>query len=242
MSRLQRRRRGVVITRITSIADYATSAYTRYKVIGLNGGVYTITVDSGGLCSCTCQASKFRGDCYHVAILQMEFNKESLLHHLKPIEPVSISKVDFARYYAQERFVAERIFLGQQQYLVFGHKVYLQDKPTPRWQFNEFQRYAGTILEGAWERKGVDKFYLFDCPFFKGQDLTHSSLAERRDKLEGVFNKFKHPSIALSPYVYTPEDKKLMESTYGNILLKDVTATYNLTGKSPRAFMIKART
>ena len=236
--------RGTLIKCLTSLDDYERHSFTQYRVRGKDSlDSHVVTIDAGGLWTCDCKSARFRGACYHVELVKTEQNRYIYLGRLKPIEAAVIDIGTFDKYFKQERFIAERIYPGERSYMIFGKNIYLQTEKWPAVEFKNFQKFAGTILEGVWDHSNYRKrrhFYVFDCPFFKGQDLTRSPLYFRREKMEEVTRELDADIILPTPYAIMEEEKTNL--VHGrHCILKDVMSPYDLTGHSIHSWMIAGR-
>ena len=205
--------------------------------------IRTISVDAEGLWLCSCPSNRFRGICYHVNVIQFELERVRLLKQLKEmrIDPALVGIEEFRKYFALQRFVAEPHYGLHRQYLLIARWVYLDNTRREDWSFEGMLRWAGTVLEGVWDKsdKKSPKFRVFDCLYSKGIDHRYSPLGLRRELAEEAVKALSVPAVMLSDYEYTVEAKQDLVMKHGIIILKDVNSTYDNNGKSPRSWMVQ---
>lgn len=221
------------------------SNYTRYWVRGEGCNLYMITVDSENLWTCTCESNIFRGLCYHILMIKTELERRILTKRMHKINPVCVNRRDFDNYFNSERFIAEPIYGGPRQFVIFGRFIYRGGKKEMEWCLPGHIKLAGTILEGLWDcygkKRGMEIFRICDCLFYKGLDYRFSPLAIRREMAERVIKVWRPPMVRLTDYEYSLEGKNELMNQWGSVLLKDINSTYDLTEKSPRAWMVLMR-
>jgi hypothetical protein len=237
---------GVQVKLATDPDDYDKTGYTKYEVRGDSAMIYVVTVDSEGLWSCSCPSSTFRGLCYHIQMIRTELERIAILNRIPKIAPVIVNARDFERYYNQGRFIAEPLYGGPRQFVTFGRWIYLDKNRRKEWCLPGHLRLAGTVLEGAWDNYGRPRgrgvFRVIDCLCYKGIDYRLSPLALRREMAERALHKWCPSHVALTEYEFTPEGKAELMAKYGVCMLKDINSPYDLANRSPRAWMVKART
>lgn len=218
------------------------TCYTRYKVRG-ETRIHEVRVDRGGLWSCNCRSSSYKGNCYHVWMVKMSIFA-SAFRQIPQREIEVIDVTDFRRYYRQERFLAEPFYRGCRNRLYFGRNVWL-GLEQQHWDYPGVVNLAGTVLEGCYtERFGPKQFVLVDCLYYKGTNYTGSPLVVRKEMLEKAFKVFKgKTSVGLGDYVVTEKDKEVLRARCQNhIVLKDISSAYiQVPGESSRAWLVPAR-
>jgi len=236
---------GVQVRLVTNPDDFDKTGYTQYEVRGDSAKIYVVTVDSEGLWSCSCPSNTFRGLCYHIQMIRMELERVAYLNRMPKIAPVVVNARDFERYYGQDRFIAEPIYGGPRQYVTFGRWVFLGKQNRKQWCLPGYLRLAGTMLEGTWDNYGRPRgqgiFRIIDCLSYKGLDYRLSPLALRREMAERILEKWCPSDVALTEYEFTLDGKEELMAKYGVCVLKDINSSYDLTNKSPRAWMVRAR-
>jgi hypothetical protein len=229
---------------LTPPAEFERTGYTRYQVRGDNSPhLRLVRVDREGLWTCTCKSNRFRGMCYHVNMIQFEIERIPILNRLNQLrhEPATVDTIDFEQYFSQQRFVAEPAYKGVRQYILIAQHVWLDKLHKAEWEFKDFHRFAGTVLEGVWDGSKKPRFRVFDCIYHKGLCLKNSPLAFRRDLAESTVAAMKIEEIQLTDYEYDIAGKQNLLLTCGAVVLKDVASPYDLSGKSPRCWMMAKR-
>lgn len=199
--------KGIKVKIVTPPRQFHKTCYTKYEVRGDSPMIYVVTVDSEGLWSCSCPSSTYRGLCYHIQMIRMEMERFAILNRLPPIKPVPVDPKDFARYYTQDRFIAEPIYGGPRQFVTFGRWIYLGKLNKKVWCLPGYIKLAGTVLEGTWDNYGRPKgrgiFRVIDCIQHKGIDFSLSPLAILREMAERVLEKWCPSNVALTEYEFT---------------------------------------
>lgn len=236
---------GVQVRLVSDPRKFDVTGITRYEVRGDSPTIYVVTVDSEGLWTCSCPSNMYRGLCYHVQMIRMELERDIILQRIPRVSPTKVSAPDFERYYMRDRFLAEPIYGGPRQFITFGRWVYLNRTKRKDWCLPGWLRFAGTVLEGTWDnygkRAGQGLFRVIDCLMYKGLNHSLSPLALRRELAEKVLSKWCPPCVAMAEYEFTQEGKAELLAKWGSVMLKDINSTYDLTNRSPRAWMVKGR-
>lgn len=219
------------------------TSYSRYKVRGEGRSIYTVSVDKGGLWSCNCAGSSFRGSCYHIWMVKMSVFAAAF-RQIPQREIEVIDQTDFREYYKQERFLAEPFYQGCRERLFFGRDVRL-GLEQQCCDFLGVLRLAGTVLEGCYtKRSGHKQFVLMDCLYYKGTNYTGSPLVVRKEMLERAFRIIKGKIPAkLGEYAVLLKDKnELRERCQNHIVIKDISSAYiQIPGESSRVWLVPAR-
>jgi len=240
-------RRKVKIHRLTPSSEYDKTPSTIFMVRGDSPAIYKVRVDGAGLYSCSCKSGKFRGFCYHVEMVRMEKERIRIINKLYPPTLSPTHDVDFNDYFSQERFIAEPLFSGPTEYITFGRYVHLGKIRRQDWEIPGYLRLAGTILVATWDdlnmgRATKDLFRIlrvFDCVYQRGVDLRNTPLAFRRDFMEELCKQWSPPGVAVVPCAASQEDKQKLVLAHKNIVLKDIASPWDLSDRSPRAWVIK---
>lgn len=217
---------------------------TAFEVRGQNAiHIHKVFVDSDGLWTCSCRSNRFRGQCYHAEIVKTEVNRQALVKRLDTIRrpPAMVPPVEFDEYLLLDRFIAEPIHAWP-VYLVISNRIYLDDKMRRDWYYAGIDRFAGTILEGAWQSYGHKerKFVVYDLLRWQGLDLTAFPLFQRLERLAEILPLLKLP-IHMAEMAKDIAAKQDLLIRYGVVRLRDGAAPFIADGHSPRAVLHKKR-
>lgn len=217
---------------------------TIFEVRGQNSKhIRQVVVDCDGLWSCSCRGNRFRGMCYHVEIVKTNASRAALIKRLEKMRrsPAVLSAKEFDSYFMLDRFIAEPIHAWP-ILVTISDKVFVGNSLYKEWAHEGIDRYAGTILEGAWQTYGKSRktFVVFDLLRSQGLDLTTFPLFQRLEKLQEILPKLRLP-VELGEIAKDLPAKQDLLLRNGTVRLRDGAAPFSADGHSPRIILHKER-